>query len=97
MVVRWSISQEHIFEEGGKAIDVFPKEPCGFGKRPQVVACATVEVLGLVPVTAWARFDKRTFTVESSRFFMQHVVNVPRFSTTSAYDVHGVFLHVSGL
>jgi hypothetical protein len=93
----WSTSKGHIFEEGGKAIDIFPEEPCGFGKRPELVACATVEVLGLPAVTAWACFDERAFALELLWFFMQQVVNVPRFSTTSAYDVHGVFLHVSGL
>jgi hypothetical protein len=54
------------------------------------------EIIGLPPMTARAGFDERAFTVESLRFFMQHVVDVPRFSTASANDVHGVFLQVLG-
>jgi hypothetical protein len=93
----WSIRQRHIFEEGGKAIEVISEKPRRLSERVQLATSPPVEIVRPPAATAWAGFDKRACTIECLRFFMQHVINVPRLSTTSAYNVHGLFLHVSGL
>jgi len=90
-----SVSQLHVFQEGGKAVKIFPRQACRLRKSSKLVSRATVEVLGLPPLTAGTAFDERAFPVKLLRFFMENVVDVPRLSGTSAYHIHGVFLHAS--
>jgi len=92
-----SIRQRHIIEEDGKAIEVISKQPCRFSERVQLATSPPIEIVRSATAATRAGFDERACTIEALRFFMQHVINVPRFSTTSAYHVHGLFLHVSGV
>jgi hypothetical protein len=90
-----SVSQLHVFQEGGKAVDIFPKKARGLRNRSKLVSRATVKVIGLSTTTARTAFDECAFAVKLQRCFMKNVVDVPRLSATSAYHIHGVFLHAS--
>jgi hypothetical protein len=90
-----SVGQLHVFQESGHAVKVFPEEPCHVCQGLQVVSRAPVDVFRFASVTARTPLDKGALAIEFLRFFMEHVIYVPRLSATCAYYIHGSFLQVS--
>jgi hypothetical protein len=58
-----SIRQRHILDEGGKAVEVISKEPCGFSERVQLATSPPIEIVRSPTAATWAGCDKRACTI----------------------------------